>query len=126
MGFSEWRTSFDWIIGGTIARTGTTSGWVRAYATPYRLILRASKTSPFANNWAEAWVLEQSVAKATYTDPNSWVGNDLTYLAYTRGALVYAVKLGTPGAAENLTWATNQIKSKGWNTAHKWRLGSGL
>ncbi len=126
MGFSEWRTSFDWIIGGTIARTSTTSGWVRAHATPYRMILRATKTSPFANSWAEAWALEQSLAKAVFTDPNAWAPNDLTYLAYTRGALFYGVKLGTPGAAESLAWATAQLKSRGWNTAFKWRLGTGL
>jgi hypothetical protein len=126
MGFSEWRTSFDWLIGGAIARTSTTSGWVRAHATPYRLILRATKTSPFATSWAEAWALEQSVAKLTYTDANTWVANDMTYLTYTRGALFYASKLGTPGAAESLSWATSQLKTRGWNTAYKWRLGAGL
>lgn len=126
MGFSEWRQSFDWIIGGTIARTTPASGWVRAHATPYRLILRATRTSPFAASWAEAWSLQQSINKAAFTDPNTWVGSDMTYLAYTRGALVYGVKLGTPGAAESLAWATAQLKSKGWNTAFKWRLGSGL
>ncbi len=126
MGFNDWRTAFDWIIGGTIARTSTTSGWIRAYATPYRMILRATKTSPFATSWSEAWALEQSVAKAVYTDPNAWATTDLTYLAYTRGALFYAAKLGTPGAAESLAWATSQLKSRGWNTAFKWRLGTGL
>ncbi len=126
MGFTDWRTAFDWIIGGTVARTSAGSGWVRAHSTPYRMILRASKSAPFATSWAEAWRLEQSVAKATYNDPNSWATNDLTYLAYSRGALFYAVKLGTPGASEALSWATAQLKSKGWNTAYKWRLGSGL
>lgn len=99
MGFTDWRTAFDWIIGGTVARTSAGSGWVRAHSTPYRMILRASKNAPFAISWAEAWRLEQSVAKATYDDPNSWATNDLTYLAYSRGALFYAVKLGTPGAS---------------------------
>ncbi len=126
MGFSDWRASFDWIIGGTVARTSQTSGWIRAHATPYRLILRATKTSPLATSWIEAWPLQQSIGKLTYTDPDKWGTNDLTYLTYTRGALVYAVKFGTPGASENLTWATNQLKSRGWNTSPKWRLGTGL
>lgn len=125
MGFSDWRTAFDWIIGGTIARTSQTSGWIRAHATPYRLILRATKTSPFAASWAEAWVLEQSIAKLTYTDPNKYSG-DFNYLSYSRGSLVYAAKFGTPGATENLAWSTNQLKARGWNTAYKWRLGTGL
>ncbi|MGE4064057.1 MAG: hypothetical protein AB7E79_11885 [Rhodospirillaceae bacterium] len=126
MGFNEWRTAFDWIIGGTMARTSVASGWIRAHSTPYRLIVRASRTSPFATSWAEAWSLQQSINKATYTDPNTWVTSDMTYLTYTRGALFYAAKLGTPGAAENLAWATSQLKAKNWNTAHKWRLGTGL
>lgn len=126
MGLSEWRTSFDWIIGGTIARSSTTSGWIRAHATPFRMILRATKTSPFANSWAEAWALQQSINKATYTDPNTYAVADMAYFAYTRGALVYAEKLGTPGAAENLAWATAQLKARKWNTAYKWRLGTGL
>lgn len=126
MGFTEWRTAFDWIIGGTIARTSATSGWVRAHATPYRMILRASKTSPMAESWAAAWSLTHSIAGLTFTDPNTWVTSDMNYLAYSRGALVYAAKLGTPGAAANLTWATGQLKARGFKTAAKWRLGTGL
>ena len=49
----------------------------------------------------------------------------MTYLTYSRGALVFATKLGVP-MADNLTWATDQIRSQGWKTAYKWRLGSGL
>ncbi len=50
MGFTDWRTAFDWIIGGTVARTSAGSGWVRAHSTPYRMILRASKSAPFATS----------------------------------------------------------------------------
>jgi hypothetical protein len=126
MGFSDWRTAFDWSIGGTVARTSTTSGWVRAFSTPYRMILRATKTSPFANSWSEAWALQQSVGKAVAADPNTWATDDMASLTFTRGALFYAVKLGTPGATENLAWATAQLKTRKWNTAYKWRLGLGL
>jgi hypothetical protein len=125
-GFSDWRTAFDWIIGGTIARTSQTSGWIRAHAVPFRMILRATATSPFATSWAEAWALQVSINKAVYTDPNTYATADMAWFAYTRGALVYAAKLGTPGAAEGLAWATGQLKAKNWNTAYKWRLGSGL
>jgi hypothetical protein len=126
MGFSEWRTAFDWIIGGTMGRTSAFSGWIRAHAAPYRMILRPTKLSPMANSWAEAWNLQATIRKAVYTDPNTWVESDMTMLAYARGSLVYAVKLGTPGAAENLAWATGQLKAKNWKTAYKWRLGAGL
>jgi hypothetical protein len=48
------------------------------------------------------------------------------YLAYSRGTLTYAVNLGIAEAAEPLRWTTEQIKSRGWRIAAKWRLGSDL
>ena len=125
MGFPEWRTAFDWKIGSTLARTGTTSGWVRARATPYRMILRDTATSPVARSWAEGWAKTLYIAQLSFSDPNTWVDSDATYLSYSRGALVFASKLGVP-MGDNLTWATTQLRNKGWKTAYKWRLGSGL
>jgi hypothetical protein len=124
MGFSDWRMSFDWIIGGTIARTNGVSGWMRAQAVPYRMILRATNTSPFAQTWGEAWQLTKDITGATVIDPNTWYEYDMAYLAYARGSLVFAARLGAPGAAECLAWANGQILSRNWNTAHKWRIGA--
>ena len=126
MGFADWRPAFAWSIGGTIARTSQHMGWVRAHATPYRIILRASKTAPVATSWAQAWELTKSIAKKTYTDANTWVDGDMTYLTYTRGALVYASKLGMTEANEPLAWATAQLKARKWNVATKWRLGPAI
>ena len=126
MGFTEWRTTFDWVIGGTIARTSSLGGWVRAQSTPYRMILRTSKTAPIADTYATAWGYSNTIGGLTYTDPNSWVGSDMTYLMYTRGSLVWATKLGAPGLNDNLSWATNQLVTKKWKTDYKWRLGTGL
>ena len=126
MGFADWRPAFAWSIGGTIARTSQHMGWVRAHATPYRIILRASKTAPVATSWAQAWELTKSIAKKTYTDANTWVDDDMTYLTYTRGALVYASKLGMAEANEPLAWATAQLKARKWNVATKWRLGPAI
>jgi hypothetical protein len=122
MGFSDWRPAFMWAIGGTLARTSQNHGWVRAYSTPYRMILRPSKSAPVATSWAEAWELTKTVTQKTYTDPNTWVEDDMTYLTYTRGALVYADKLGVPEAKEALAWATSQLKARNWNVAAKWRF----
>jgi hypothetical protein len=122
MGFSDWRTSFDWKIGGTIARLCGTSGWVRAQGVPYRMILRATSTSPIAGTWAEAWQLTRDIAGLVVTDPETWAPYDMTYLTYARGALVYAARLGTPGASDCLSWASAQLANRPWNTAHKWRL----
>jgi len=126
MGFVEWQMAFHWKMGSTIARTSLTSGWVRAHATPYRLILRANATAPFADNWAEAWALTESIGNLTYVDKNTWVPKDMTYLTYTRGALVYIAKLRAANVTENLDWATDQLNKRKWNTPYRWRLGSGL
>ena len=126
MGFREWENAFNWVIGSTIGRTSPLSGWVRAQATPYRMILRQSKTSPIADSYATAWNYSRTIGGLTYTDPNSWVGSDMTYLMYTRAALVWATRLNAAGLTDNLAWATNQLVSKKWKTDYKWRLGSGL
>jgi hypothetical protein len=125
MGLSEWRKSFDWVIAGTVARTDNSSGWIRARSTPYEMMLRAGSAAPFATTWAEAWSLNHSTAGLTYDDPNTWVPPDMTYLTYTRGALVYAERLGVT-LTDNLTWATSQLNAGKWKTAYKWRLGTGL
>lgn len=122
MGFSDWKPAFQWAIRSTIDRTSGARGWVRAYATPYRVILRASKTAPVAQSWAEAWELTKSMTGKTVGDPDTWAEDDMTYLTYTRGALVYAVKLGMVEAAEPLAWATKQIQARKWNVAAKWRF----
>jgi hypothetical protein len=126
MGQTEWRKSFDWVIGGTLARTNNTSGWPRAQSTPYEMMLRASKTAPFAQSWDEAWLLNQNIGGLTYLNSNTWTNpTSMTYLAYTRGALIYASLLKMP-VSENLAWATGQLNTLKWKTAYKWRLGNGL
>jgi len=125
MGLTEWRPSFDWLINSTVARTSTGSGWPRAQSTPYEMMLRASATLPIAQTWAEAWTFNNTIAGLTYVDPNTWAVSDLTYLTYTRGALVYANQLGIT-LTDNLSWASGQINSVKWKTAYKWRLGAGL
>jgi hypothetical protein len=127
MGFTEWRPSFDWKVGSTIARTNGTSGWPRSQSTPYRTILRSAYNAPFVQNWSAAWTLTASVTGAQVgSDPNVWYPSDMTYLGYTRGALVYANLLGTAGAAASLAWATQQLVNKSWHTDYKWRIGTGL
>jgi len=126
MGFPEWQRVFDWKIGSTVARTNPASGWVRAQATPYRLILRETNTSPYVEDWRGAWALTQRIGQLTYADPNTWVPSDMTYLSYTRGALVYIDKLKAWNVSESLTWATGQLNTKKWKTPFKWRLGKGL
>ena len=107
--------------------TGTGSGWIRAHATPYRMILRSAPNASVARSWAEAWSLTTQIAQLKYASSNTWVDSDMTYLAYSRGALAYASKLGNPGVTENLNWATAQLlSSKSWKIPYKWRLGPGF
>ena len=127
MGFTDWQYAYDWKMGTDVARTSTTSGWVRAYATPYRVILRPERSASLVRSWGEAWSLTQSVTGIpVVADPNTWVDPDMTYLAYTRGALAMAKSIGVQGVDENLLWATSQLRNAGWRTAYKWRIGTGL
>jgi hypothetical protein len=126
MGFSDWQRAFDWKIGSTVARTSRSAGWRRAHATPYRLIVRASNEAPVAADWAAAWALEERIAKLEYTDANTWADNDMTYLTYTRGVLVYIDRLKAWDVTENLAWATGQLNAKNWDTDYRWQLGKGL
>jgi hypothetical protein len=126
MGFTEWQTVFDWKIGSTIARSTPSSGWVRAWECPYRTILRPTSTSPTVTTWADGWALTQSTCLLTYSDADTWQPADMTYLGYSRGAMVYAAQFGTPGATTSLSWATGQLVTKGWVADYKWRIGSGL
>jgi len=122
MGFTEWRTSFDWVVGGSIARSSGKSGWARSYASPYRMIVKASVKSPVVATWAEAWRITKLVENITATDTEKWAVSDLTYLTYLRGALTYAQRLNTANVSEAIAWADAQIASYKWNVDYKWRL----
>ena len=122
MGFTEWRTSFDWVVGGAIARSSGRSGWARAYASPYRMIVKQSATSPVAGSWAEAWATTKSVENITTTDTEKWASSDLTYLGYLRGALTYAQRLNTADVTEALKWSEAQFAAYKWTVDFKWRL----
>jgi len=129
MGHAEWRKVFDWKVGSTIARCSGTAGWPRAVPAAYRTILRPARTAPMAASWAEAWAVTQRTIPAyagVALSDQKYFGTDMTYLAYSRGALVMAEALGTPGAAEALSWATRELVARGWRTDHKWRLGAGI
>ena len=90
------------------------------------MILRSSPTGSLARSWSEAWQLSRQIAQLTYSDPNTWVDADMTYLHYSRGALAMAAKLGYTTVNENFTWATTQIAWRGWRVPYKWRLGTGI
>lgn len=124
MGFGEWRDAFDWCIGSVIARTSGRSGWVRAHASPYRMILRRSKEGAIASSWTEAWEITKSVAKLTVDDPDSWESDDMAPLGYIRGALGYAQRLGTADVRENIAWAERQIEARNWTIPYKWRMAT--
>ncbi len=125
MGFGEWGAAFTWSAEGLVQRTNGTSGWVRAYCTPYRAILRVTATAPFATDWAGAWGLTHSIylSDRPIPDPNLWVGADPTYLGYTRGALAMAVSLDYAVAKGPFDWSDTQIARYPGNPVAKWSIG---
>lgn len=121
MGFKDWRPAFEWKVASTLARTGTRSGWARAHATPYRIILRETPDRPYLGSWAEAYALTSRLWE--WPKPGSGiVGDDLTYFTYSRGVLAIAARLGVEGAAGNLAWLDGQLRARGATIAYKWRL----
>jgi hypothetical protein len=119
MGFESWRPIFSWKIGSTIARTNGKSGWVRAHASPYRIVLRKSATDPIATSWADAWKINVELQKFSSADPDRWPEKDITYLGYARGALALAARLGIAGARDCFIWADEQARSHG-QLPYKW------
>ena len=90
------------------------------------MILRRSSTSTTVQSWAEAWQLTAEITGVTVIDPDTWYPSDMTYLTYARGALVFAARFGSPGAAACLAWADTQLAARSWKTAHKWKLNAPL
>jgi hypothetical protein len=121
MGYDDWRPAFEWKVASTLARTNGKSGWVRAYATPYRIILRPNASAPFVTSWAEAYALTSRLMnwpRAT----DAIAGDDLTYFVYTRGVLAIAARLGIEGAKENLAWLDGELRARRAPVDFKWRM----
>lgn len=124
MGYSNWQTIFDWKFGSTLARTSGTSGWPRSYSTPYRLVVRRTTNAPIVADWREAWEVTSSLMKLSAGDGQTWQESDMTYLAYTRGALAIVRQAKLANVDDAFAWATQQLKQKNWTTAYKWRIGT--
>jgi hypothetical protein len=70
--------------------------------------------------------LSERIGGLRYSDPDQWEDiGDMTYLHYSRGVLALAHRLGVPGAAENLAWATGQLTSRrNWPVPYKWQIAA--
>jgi hypothetical protein len=124
MGYQEWHPVFEWKVGSTLARTDGKSGWVRAFCTPYRMVMRENNTSPWAQNWKQAFDLTAKGLHLETSDPDRLVlAGQLFYVQYTRGALVLAKHVGLPNVDASLTWADDAVayaQSAGRALPHKW------
>lgn len=119
LGFSEWTAIADWKSGIAIGFLGGKSGWNRNTGTPYRVKLRPTDKSPWAESFAEAWALN----KPMLGDPQTYTPGDTTYDVYARGYLAMLRLRGVAGAAEALAWLDGALASRGVSAAHKWSLG---
>ena len=124
MGYEDWRPAFTWKLANTLARTDGKSGWGRAHATPYRMILRPDKSAPYVDSWAAAWDLTRRLWNWNDTDPNAIEGKDLTYFTYTRAVLALAVRLGVAEAQPNLAWLDGELKRRAAVIDSKWQITS--
>ena len=113
MGHHDWEPIARWKMGCTIGRTDGKSGWSRAYCTPYRLVLRPHRDSPWAQSWGEAWELNKERLDPNDSDPNRLLAQrpvEMTYPIYTRGALAMGVHLGIAEARPCFEWIDGQIQ----------------
>jgi hypothetical protein len=111
IGFPAWRDAFVWKAGSTVARANGKSGWQRAFATPYRICLRISSSSPWPGTWKEAWNLNLDLQKWSVSDPDRFSEPNTAYLRLTRAVLALATRLGMPDAAECYSWADQVIQT---------------
>ena len=112
------RPSIGKSVPPSLAPTGRPVGSALR-STPYRTILRSSASAPLVSTWTDAYNLTASVTGLTYKDPNTFATTDMTYLGYTRGALVYANMYNVAGASACLSWATGQLVAQKWPTDYK-------
>lgn len=120
MGFEDWRPVFEWKIPNTIGRTNGTSGWVRAWPTAYRQLLRPSRTGAWLSDWTATWALTQQRYGLRYVNPNTLAisGNDVSYHSITRSVLAIAERIGVAEAKAPHDWIGNQIR--GLLTSQRW------
>jgi hypothetical protein len=113
MGHASWEPIARWKAGSTIARTDGKSGWIRAHATPYSIGLREHRDSPWLPSWSAAWQLTAARLNLVFDDPNRLAitkAGQLTYPAYTRGALVMASRLGIAEAKPCYEWIDGELR----------------
>jgi hypothetical protein len=122
MGFEDWKPFFVWQVGSTIARTNGRSGWRRAHATPYRLIIRPDSTSAFFTTWSQAWELTAKLWGWEQDDPDKIIDEDLTYYTYSRASLALAKRLAVPEADVCLDWLDGQLRARNHTINFKWRF----
>lgn len=132
LGFDDWRPIAEWKIQNTIARTSGTSGWCRAYSTPYREILRPAADQPWCADWAASWALTAERYGFVVSDPDTIPagGNDITYPTYTEAALAMAMQLEIADACDPHAWIHGQVDnliagSSGRFRARRWCVAAG-
>jgi hypothetical protein len=120
MGFEDWRKSFVWQLGGTVARTSAQSGWGRAYPSPYRLLVKEDKSAPVVESWGDAWRITST--RANWAQAKDLAEDDPMSAIFARGALAMGVRLGVKDAEEPLRWMTDQLRRRKAVVPYKWRL----
>jgi len=105
----EWRTIMTWKLPNPINRTNGTSGWVRAYAGPYRQVLKHLPSDPWAADWGTSWTLTNNVFGFTVGDPNVLINNNANYNNFIRNDLYFGKLAGVAGAAASFDWIDSEL-----------------
>ena len=125
-----WMQAAVWKGDQGVKRTNGTSGWNRAYVSPYRQYLRVSTADPWLN-WADSWALTASRFGFDPAADSSVMQDPITfdYPQIWYAAIAPLASMGVPGAAECATWLRGQIQAQ--NNAlspgavqHKWCIST--
>ena len=114
MGHSDWLPILEWKAQDTKARTGGTSGWVRAVPTMYQTMVREGPSGPSVTSWADAWEVNERClgSVCAYEDPDTLsAGANMTYASYTLGAVAMATQAGVDGAGASYEWLVEQMQA---------------
>jgi hypothetical protein len=114
MGHSDWLPILEWKAQDTKARTGGTSGWVRAVPTLYQLMTREGPSGLSVTTWADAWEMNERCLgdPCAYDDPNTFSATaNITYTSYALGALAFEALAGVDGAAGCYDWLLSQMQA---------------
>lgn len=130
IGFSEWKSVFDWGVDMHVQMSNGQSGWNREWPVPYYFfpnratatfteLLDSSSDRTVCTSWSDAWTYfsEGSDGRNKPIDSAGWDGstimqnNSASFFLHMRSALAVAANAGIPQATGCYAWMHGELGS---------------